>query len=277
MVSQLSPASRREFGVARLPAWVGRGAFFACVLVAWQAWVSWSAFGGSPVRVASPVETTKAFGNGWVDGSLARPTWETLSVLLVGVGIGALVAAAFALFGALTLIGGEILRLVASIMGPLPGVAVLALALVWFGVSTEAIVVATANAAVWPFAVGVTAGFDKASPRLLDVGRNIGLSRLRLLTDVVAPAAMPDALAGLRTAWSSSWRTVVAAEFVFALAGGEGGLGTYLAGARHDLLTPQLFAALVTIAALGVLFDVVFRVLERRTTVRWGMQPTPPA
>jgi NitT/TauT family transport system permease protein len=276
MVSSLVPASRsRVVRVARRPAWVPRGALLAIVLVAWQAWVSWSEFGGNPLLVASPLETAKAFGNGWVEGSLARSTWETLRVLLLGFGIGALLAAPFALLGALTRIGGEIVGLLASIMRPLPGVAALALALVWFGLSTEAIVVATANAAIWPLAIGVTTGFGRASPRLLDVGRSIGLSRFRLQTDVVAPAAMPHALAGLRTAWTSGWRTVVAAEFVFALAGGEGGLGAYLADARRDLLTPQLFAALVTIAALGVLFDVSFRVLERRTIVRWGMQSAP--
>src|SRR5215203_5192805 len=265
MVSSLLVATRsRAFRVARRPAWVRRGAFFAVVLLAWQAWVSSSEFGGNPLLVASPLETAKAFGNGWVDGSLADSTWETLSVLLLGFGIGALVAAAFALFGALTRIGGEMLALLASIMRPLRGVAALALALVWFGLSTEAIVVATANAAIWPLAIGVTSGLESANPRLLDVGRSIGLSRFRLLTDVVAPAAMPHALAGLRTAWTSGWRTVVAAEFVFALAGGEGGLGAYLADARRDLLTPQLFAALVTIAALGVLFDIAFRMLERR-------------
>jgi len=65
---------------------------------------------------------------------------------------------------------------------------------------------------------------------------------------------------------------VIAAELVFGVAGGEGGLGTFINNAKLYLLIPQVFAGLVTIAILGVLFEAVFRVLERRTIVRWGMK-----
>lgn len=264
-----SPSRTRSLGWL---VWVRRTILLALLVVGWQAYVSWSELGGNSLLIASPVETTKAFWIGWVDGSLARPTWETLRVLLIGVGIGALIAAAFTLVAMLMQVGDDLLQLLTSIMKPLPGVAVLPLALLWFGFSTKAILFAAANAAIWPIAINLTTGFKTANPTILAVGRNIGLSKIRLVTDVLAPAALPYAFAGLRTAWASSWHTVVAAELVFAFGGGEGGLGTYIANVQGELFTPEMFAALLTIATLGVLFEAVFGVLERRTIVRWGMQ-----
>ena len=54
--------------------------------------------------------------------------------------------------------------------------------------------------------------------------------------------------------------------------GSKGGLGNYINDARNFLLIPRVFAGLVTIAILGVCFEVLFAAAERRTVVRWGMK-----
>jgi NitT/TauT family transport system permease protein len=226
----------------------------------------------NPLLFATPWETANAFWDGIRDGSLARPVWETLRVLLMGIGIGAAVAAGFTLFATLSKVGEDLLALLTSIMNPLPGVAMLPLALLWFGLSTKAILFTIANATIWPIAINITMGFKTANPTIVAVGRNIGLSRVRVVTDVLVPAALPNAISGLKTAWAFGWRTVVAAELVFGVVGGEGGIGTYINNAKLYLFTPQIFAGLVAIAILGVLFETLFGVLERRTIVRWGMQ-----
>jgi NitT/TauT family transport system permease protein len=267
-----APPRPRSVGWSRLPVWARNVILLALVVAGWQAYASGSEFGGNPQLFASPVETAKTLWNGWVDGSLARPTWETLRVLFIGVGVGALIAAALTLVATVTKVGEDLLRLLAPVMNRLPGVAVLPLALVWFGLSTKAIVFATAIAAISPIAINLTVGFKTASPTLLAVGRSIGLSKVRLATGVLAPAALPNAIAGLRGAWHSGWHTVVAAEVVFGIVGGGSGLGIYINDAKLDQFTPRMFAALLTIAMIGVLFEVLFRVLERRTIVRWGMQ-----
>ena len=236
----------------------------------WQAYVS---FGDvNPLLFASPAETARALWYGWTDGSLADTTWTTLRILLEGVGIGIAVAAVFVVFATLTLVGNDLLVLLTSILNPLPGVAVLPLAMLWFGLNENAILFAIANATVWPIAISVTTGFRTTSPTLVAVGRTIGLSRLRLIADVLLPAALPHAISGIKTAWAFGWRTVIAAELVFGVAGSSGGLGTYINNAKLYLVVPRVFAGLVTIAALGVAFEALFGVLQRRTVVRWGMQ-----
>ncbi len=172
----------------------------------------------------------------------------------------------------LTRFGEDLLTLLSSILNPLPGVAVLPLAMLWFGLNERAILFVIANATVWPIAINVSTGFRTTNRTLVAVGRTIGLSRLRLITDVLAPSALPYAVAGIKTAWAFGWRTVIAAELVFGVAGSKAGLGTYINNARNYLVVPPIFAGLVTIALLGIAFEALFGVLERRTVVRWGMK-----
>jgi len=264
------PRSRPVTGWARLPIWLRRTILLAALIGIWQLYVSLSNV--NALLFASPVETAKAFWNGWTDGTLSQATWTTLRILCEGIGIGIVVAAVLTVFATVSTVGDDLLTLLSSILNPLPGVAVLPLAMLWFGLTTNAILFVIANATIWPLALAVTTGFKTANPTILAVGRNIGLSRLRLVTDVLAPAALPHAITGLKTAWAFGWRTVIAAELVFGVAGAKGGLGSYINNAKLYLLIPRVFAGLVTIAILGVIFESLFGVLQRRTVVRWGMQ-----
>jgi NitT/TauT family transport system permease protein len=175
-------------------------------------------------------------------------------------------------FATFSRFGEDVLVFLTAILNPLPGVAVLPLAMLIFGLNETAIRFVLANATIWPLAIAVTTGFKTANQTLVAVGRNIGLSRVRIITDILAPAALPYAVAGLKTAWAFGWRTIIAAELVFGVAGAKGGLGNYINDARLNLLPPRMFAALLMIAVLGVVFETLFGLLERRTVIRWGMK-----
>ncbi|MBA2360527.1 MAG: ABC transporter permease [Actinobacteria bacterium] len=254
----------------RLPTWFRYLVLLAALIGIWQAYKSIS--GVDDLLFSSPRDVADAFWTGWREGTLARTTWTTLKILAVGIGIGALVALTLVAFAALSQIGEDLLRMLVAIFNPLPGVAVLPLALLWFGLNTNALLFVIANAAAWPIAINLSTGFKTVNPTIVAVGRNIGLSSRRLITDVLAPAALPYAITGLKTAWAFGWRTIIAAELIFGVAGADGGLGTYINNAKLFLMIPQVFAGLVTIAILGMAFEVLFGVLERRTIVRWGMK-----
>ena len=258
------------WGWTALPAWLRKALLLAAIVGVWQAYVSLGHV--SHFLWATPWQTGRTFVTGWSDGSLAGPTWTTLQILLESVGIGAGIAVAFTVFAALSKPGADLLELLTSIFNPLPGVAILPLAMLWFGINSSAIVFTIALSTIWPIAINLSMGFRTVSPTIVAVGRNIGLSRFRVVTDVLAPAALPHAVTGLKSAWAFGWRTAIASELVFGVAGSKGGLGNYINNARNFLLTPRVFAGLVTIAILGVLFDVLFGAAERRTVVRWGMK-----
>jgi NitT/TauT family transport system permease protein len=266
--SAVAVARPRALGWERLPVWLRRGIIAAALVAAWHLY----AVHKGQLLVATPWQTAQAFWDGWTDGNLASQTWTTLRILLLGVGTGALVAAVLTAFATLSKVGEDLLVLLTSVLNPLPGVAVLPLAMLLFGLNETALRFVIANATIWPIAIALSTGFKTTNPTIVAVGRNIGLSRVRVITDVLAPAALPYAISGLKTAWAFGWRTIIAAELVFGVAGSEGGLGNYINNARLYLLTPQMFAGLVTIALLGVLFETLFGAVERRTVVRWGMK-----
>ena len=145
-------------------------------------------------------------------------------------------------------LGDDLLVLLTSMLNPLPSIAILPLAILWFGLSETALIIVIANAVTWPIAINVSTGFRTVNPTILAVGRNIGLRGWRLVRDVLLPAALPHTISGLKTGWAFGWRTIIAAELVFGVAGGGGGLGNYINDARYFLQIPEVFAGLVTIA-----------------------------
>ena len=262
------PQRPAAFGWARLPAFI-RYPLVGAVLVA--AWHYYAVHKG-PLVMATPWQTVDEFWDGWRNGSLSDPTWATLRLLLQGVGIGAGVALVLTAFATLSKFGEDVLLFLTAVLNPLPGVAVLPIAMLLFGLNETALRFVIVNATIWPIAIALNTGFKTTNPTLVAVGRNVGLSRVRVISDVLAPAALPHAISGLKTAWAFGWRTIIAAELVFGVAGSSGGLGNYINNARQYLLTPQVFAGLLTIAIIGVLFETLFGQLERRTIVRWGMK-----
>jgi len=104
-------------------------------------------------------------------------------------------------------------------------------------------------------------------------GRTFGLTGLRFVTGILIPAAFPAILAGLKIGWAFAWRTLIAAELVFGVSSGQGGLGWYIFENRNTLDTASVFAGLLTVMGVGLLVEgVIFRFIEAKTIRRWGMQ-----
>lgn len=254
----------------RLPVLPRRLLLLLLLLALWQLYISLK--GVSPLIFASPAAVARALWAGLGDGRLVQTTLQTLKTLLLGMGFGILAATLLTTLATWTAIGDDLLILLTAIINPLPSIAILPLALLWFGLNERALVFVIANAVTWPMAINISTGFRTVNPTLLAVGRNIGLNGWRLVKDVLIPAALPYIIAGLKTGWAFGWRTVIAAELVFGVAGGRGGLGWFINDSKYFLRIPDVFAGLVVIAIIGIAFDAVFGLVERRTVVRWGMK-----
>lgn len=254
--TQLSPTLRRTILVA-------------AIVVVWQAWIS--LFHVPALLFASPFDVVKTIARDVANGSLVAATVHTLGILLLGMAIGAALGILLAAFGVLSSVGHDLLRVFTSAFNPLPAIAVLPLAMLWFGLTPRSIVFVVALATIWPIAINTESGFRTISQTLRMVAQNLGLRGRRLVFDVLLPGALPQIITGAKTSWAFGWRTVVAAELVFGVAGAAGGLGWYISNARYYLETPAMFAGLVTISVLGLIVEALFNVVENRTVVRWGM------
>jgi len=128
------------------------------------------------------------------------------------------------------------------------------------------------HSVLWAVALNTHAGFLGVSTTLRMAGQTFGLRGLRLVTGILIPAAFPAILSGLKIGWAFAWRTLVAAELVFGVSAGQGGLGWYIFEKRNLLETSGVFAGLITVMIVGLFVEgVIFQTIERLTVRRWGM------
>lgn len=269
-VSKKKQVTGKAFSWSRLHVGWRRLLILVVILIIWQIYFQVAAV--DPLLFSSPVEIGKAFWEGWTGGALWKATFRTLQILILGMVIGIAIAAFLTTLATWTQIGNDLLTLLTAILNPLPAIGVLPLAIIWFGLTPTALIFVLANAVIWPIAINVSMGFRTISPTILMVGRNLGLRGWRLVKDVLMPAALPHMISGLKTGWAFGWRTIIAAELVFGVAGSGGGLGFFISDARYFLRVADMFAGLLTISLIGIAFETLFSQIEKRTVIRWGMK-----
>jgi len=255
---------------SKLPTTVRRGIVLVVIIGFWQVYVS--AKHVSPLVFSSPSSTVAAFIDGWRNGQIAHATATTLEVLVVSMIIAIAIGVLFTIMAIATTIGNDFVMLMTSMINPLPSIAILPLAIVWFGLNNNALIFVTVLGTVWPITINVSTGFSTVNATLLMAARNLGLKGWKLVKDVLLPAALPDITSGIKVGWAFSWRTVIAAELIFGTAGGSGGLGYYINENDYFLKIPEVFAGLITIAIIGIIVESLLNILERNTMVRWGMK-----
>lgn len=238
--------------------------------VLWEAYARWS---GNPLLFPTFMATMKAFFAGIASGRLLLATWTSISLLLQGYAMGLLIAALFTALASATRLGADLLETLTSMFNPLPSIALLPLSMIWFGLGNGSIIFVLVHAVLWAVALNTHSGFRSVSLTWRMVGRNYGLSRMAYVCKILVPGAFPSILTGMKIGWAFAWRTLIAAELVFGSSSGSGGLGWYIFQNKNMLDIPNVFAGLLTVILFGLLVEnLIFRVLERRTIVRWGMQ-----
>ncbi len=246
-----------------------------CILLVLIA-VIWEVYGrhlDNQLLVPTFSDTVTALWGGIKSGVLLDRSWTSVKVLLIGFSTGVFLAAVLTILAITTQVGTDFLETVTAMFSPLPAIALLPLALIWFGLGIGSLIFVMVHSVLWPLALNTHAGFRAVSPTLRMVGRNYGLSGLGLVLRILIPAAFPSILAGLKIGWAFAWRTLIAAELVFGVASGKGGLGWYIFESKNQLDIPEVFAGLLTIIMIGLLVEnVIFRTLENKTVRRWGMQ-----
>ncbi len=156
---------------------------------------------------------------------------------------------------------------------PLPAIALLPLALLWFGLGAKSLIFVIVHSVLWAVALNTHSGFTSVSTTLRMAGQNCGLRGISYVLLLLVPAAFPSILTGLKIGWAFAWRTLIAAELVFGASSRSGGLGWFIFENRNQLETPSVFAGLLTVILIGLVVEsVIFRTLENVTVRRWGMQ-----
>lgn len=253
---------------------VFRRAVILLVLVcAWEAYGRYMIYRGNVLSFPTFIATIEALWSGIVSGIIPQRLWVTLQVLIVGYALGIFLAAVVTTLAISSRIGTDFLSTMTAMFNPLPAIALLPVALLWFGLGTPSLVFVIVNSVLWAVALNAHTGFLAVSETLRMAGQTFGLRGPRYVMRILIPAAFPAILAGLKIGWAFAWRTLIAAELVFGVSSGRGGLGWFIFENRNMLDTASVFAGLLTVMSVGLFVEgIIFRTIENRTVRRWGMQ-----
>jgi NitT/TauT family transport system permease protein len=250
-------------------AWVRKSLILICLALLWEVVARLQA---NELLLPPFSAAIRALVEDISTGVIPERAINSLDVLLKGYLAGVVLAFVLTSLAVSTQIGRDLLSTLTSMLNPLPPIALLPLALLWFGLGQGSLVFVLIHSVLWPLALNMYTGFTGVPETLRMAGRNYGLRGLRYVLLILVPAALPSIIAGLKIGWAFAWRTLIAAELVFGASSGRGGLGWYIFQNRNELYTDRVFAGLIMVILFGLLVEnVLFRELEKRTVAKWGM------
>ncbi|MBL8806745.1 MAG: ABC transporter permease [Rhodospirillales bacterium] len=250
--------------------WVRRATIVVVLAAVWEIYGRTL---NNPLIFPAFSDVAQAFWHDFAKGPLLSRMLTTLQVLLLGYAAGLSLAAVFTTLAVSTRFGNDLLSTLTAMFNPLPAIALLPLALLWFGLGIPSLVFVIIHSVLWAVALNTHTGFKSVSDTLRMAGQNYGLRGVSYVRKILIPAAFPSILAGLKIGWAFAWRTLIAAELVFGVSSRSGGLGWYIFENRNLLETANVFAGLLTVIVIGLVVEgVIFRAIEARTVRRWGMQ-----
>jgi NitT/TauT family transport system permease protein len=249
---------------------IRRLAILAVLGLIWELYARWI---DNPLILPTLTATATTFLGDLASGVLIDRIATSLRSLLLGYFAGLFLATLLTTVAVSTRIGSDVLSTLTAMFNPVPAIALLPLALIWFGLGTPSLVFVIVHSVLWAVALNTLTGFRSVPETLRMSGRNYGLHGMRYVALILIPAAFPSILAGLKIGWAFAWRTLIAAELVFGVSSRSGGLGWYIFEARSELETSRVFAGLLAVILIGLTVEaVIFRFIEQRTVLRWGMQ-----
>jgi NitT/TauT family transport system permease protein len=250
--------------------WLRKLVILAVLALIWEAY---GRFLNNDLLFPTFSATVRAFFDAILSGVLPARAWSSIKVLLMGYACGVVLAALLTALAIMSRIGTDFLETMTSMFNPLPAIALLPLALIWFGLGNGSLIFVLVHSVTWAIALNTHSGFLSVSNTLKMVGRNYGLTGPRYIWKILIPAAFPSILTGLKIGWAFAWRTLIAAELVFGVSSGQGGLGWFIFENKNTLDIPNVFAGLLTVIIIGLVIEnVIFRTIEKQTIGRWGMQ-----
>jgi hypothetical protein len=190
---------------------------------------------------------------------------------MIGFGLAAVLAIPLGLLIGRVTSAREFVQPIITAFYPVPGIAWIPLAILWFGLSDKAVIFVVFMTAFFPLYYSTEAGARQINPILIDAGSCFGAKGLGMFYYVVLPATVPHITTGMRIALGGAWRMIVAGEM---LASSQG-IGYMLMEARFHFRAVDLMTAMILISIIGYLTELlIVRIIEKRTVEKWEVKTT---
>lgn len=246
------------------------GALMPIGLIAvWQAWAMLQA----NVRTPRPLRVIAAAIDMIASGDLPLAILQSLGRVFGGFAIAACIAIPLGLaMGTSRAVERNLDPLVESFR-PIAAIAILPLAILWFGTGTPAALMIVGYAAFFPIVVNTIAGAKHVNPTHVQAATTMGLSPFAVLRTVVVPSALPQIGVGLRIALGVAWTAIVAAELAVgakAGGGGSGGIGQMMfVFYAYSIELNRIVVCMIAVGVVALALDSALRAILR-ALMPWG-------
>ena len=253
-----------------------RTLFIIAVMCIWEYTAKSGILGDKSELIFPSLETIVAaffrnFSKGYAGISLWVYLGNSMKLLLEGLLIGIILAFLLSGLSMLNKAFYDIYNLLVSVCDLLPGVALLPVIIIIFGVNPGVIVFLVIHAVLWPMSRSVLDGFLAVPQIYIEAGKNIGLKGFALLCGVYLPATVSYIISGLKVGWARAWRGLISAEMIFGVAACPG-IGLFINQMRTSMNNAEMYATLVVIIIIGVAVQYgILQPIENCTVKKWGM------
>ena len=238
-----------------------RGAWLLGPAVLVATWFIGSATGFIDDRtLPAPWTIAETGADLWSDGRLPENILASLKLASISLVIGVLAGLVMALIAGLSRLGEALLDGPVQIKRAIPTLAIIPLAIMWFGIGDTMKITIIALAVLIPIYINTHAQLRGVDLRHVELAQTVGLSRLEFIRRVALPGAIPGFFTGLRLAVTTSWLALVVVEQINATKG----IGYLMDQARTYGQLDIVVVGLVVYGVFGLLSDTFVRLIERR-------------
>ncbi len=248
--------------------------FLGILLVIWQGfyWISVDVLEVCKAySVPSPLGVAERFVELCSDGTLLQATGNSLLRGIAGYFIAVLVGILLGLLIHQFAYLQKNLKPVVLGVQTLPSVCWVPFSILWFGLSTQAILFVVVMGATFSIAISVDNAIKNVQPIYIKAAKTMGASKKQLYLHVILPACLPELVTGLKQGWSFAWRALMAGEVMTTSIG----LGQTLIMGRDLADINQVMLVMLVIVIVGIVIDkCIFSVIEKRLLIKRGLWET---
>jgi NitT/TauT family transport system permease protein len=241
--------------------------FLAAFLGVWQIVFILGIF--PKVSLPSPAMVAQSFADLLFNGSLVMSIGMTMWRLVAGFSISIILGVGIGLLMVRFRDFGKTMSSFAVGLQSFPSIAWVPFAILLVGLNDFGILFVVVLSSIFSVMISTYSGIRNINAIYLRAAKNMGATGMSLFTSVMIPAATPSLIVGIRQAWSFAWHALIGAEILIAA---SVGLGHILLVGREFQLMDQIIASMITIFAIGFVFDrLIFYKLEDKVRSRWGL------
>jgi sulfonate transport system permease protein len=214
----------------------------------------------NPVLLPPPSQVALTFWDLLKSGDLLRHIGISILRVLEGFAIAALLGLLLGVGIGLSRTLDRWTDLIIQVVKPIPPIAWIPLAILWFGIGEQSKVYIIFLGAFFPIIINTIDGIRQTDGKFVELARILAVPRFKFVRQVVLPGALPAIMTGLRVGLMVAWMCVVAAELIAA----SSGIGYLIMDARQLSQSDVVLVGMISIGVVGKLMDSLIKILEKR-------------